>query len=135
MRDILIKRNDPTHKYEPISMEGTDFDWNAVLKSLPSGEAIIGPGVTAFNCRLLPDVLDHNYKKIDSGERHVFEVVRVDGSSILLHFHKHGKCDPLNTRLLQTWLPAGQPSRSMLCQLLMSSSESVRRHPQQGEPR
>jgi hypothetical protein len=42
---------------------------------------------------LLRNVRDPNYIKVDSGERHVFEVTRTDGSAVHLHFHKNGKCD------------------------------------------
>jgi hypothetical protein len=80
--------------HEIINLSHSAFDWKAMLKSLPTAPHIIGCGVTAFNFRLLPDVMDHNYTKIDSGERHVFEVVRADASRVLLHFHKNGKCDP-----------------------------------------
>ena len=65
-----------------------------MLKSLPTGRMIIGCGVTAMNFRLLPHVMDHNYMRVDSGEKHVFEVVRADASRVLLHFHKNGRCDP-----------------------------------------
>ena len=75
-------------KYEPVSLENSDFNWRALLKSMPCAQGLIGRGVVAFNFRLLTDVMDHNWVKCDSGERHVFEVVRADGSSVLLHFHK-----------------------------------------------
>ena len=91
LRQIAMASDTP---YDPLPLENTSFNWRAVLKSLPTAEAIIGCGVTAFNFRLLPGVMDHNYVKVDSGERHVFEVVRADGSTVLLHFHKNGKCDP-----------------------------------------
>ena len=66
----------------------SDFDWKAVLKSLPTGADVIGTGVCKFVFCLLRDVRDHNYIKVESGERHVFEVTRTDGSAVHLHFHK-----------------------------------------------
>ena len=71
----------------------SDFNWKGVLKSLPLGAEVVGPGVCKFTFRLLTQVRDHNYIKFDSGERHVFEVTRRDGSKAHLHFHKSGKCD------------------------------------------
>ena len=65
----------------------SDFNWKGVLKSLPLGAEVVGPGVCKFTFRLLTQVRDHNYIKIDSGERHVFEVTRRDGSKAHLHFH------------------------------------------------
>ena len=72
----------------------SDFNWKGVLKSLPVGAEVVGPGVCKFTFRLLTQVRDHNYIKFDSGERRVFEVTRRDGSKAHLHFHKSGKCDP-----------------------------------------
>ena len=84
-----------TEPYESVDMTSTQFNWRAMLKSLPCGGMIVGCGVTAVHFRLLPDVMDHNYMKKpgDSGEKHVFEIVRADASRVLLHFHKKGKCD------------------------------------------
>ena len=73
-----------------------DWDWRQVLKALPPNvqNSVVGAGITKFRFRLLQDVMDHNYRgKIDSGERHVFHVDRVDGSAVHLHFHKNGKMD------------------------------------------
>ena len=64
-----------------------------MLKSLPFGADIVGPGVCKFTFRLLTQVRDPNYIKIDSGERHVFEVTRQDGSKAHLRFHKNGNFD------------------------------------------
>ena len=66
----------------------SDFDWRAVLKSLPTGGDIVGAGVCKFTFRLLSDVRDPNYIKHDSGERHVFEVTRADGSFVHVHLMK-----------------------------------------------
>ena len=93
--------------YEPVDVASSFFNWKAMLKSLPTARAIIGCGVTAFNFRLLPGVMDHNYVKVDSGERHVFEVVRADGSTVLLHFHKNGKCDPPEVVPPEDMAPSG----------------------------
>ena len=75
-------------------LTNSTFDWRAMLKSLPTGPAIVGSGITKCTFRLLQNVRDHNYIKIDSGERHVFELSRTDGTVIRLHFHKNGRCDP-----------------------------------------
>ena len=37
--------------------------------------------------------MDHNYRRTDSGQRHVFEIKRTYGSTYQLHFHKSGKMD------------------------------------------
>ena len=69
------------------------FDWTAMLKSLPTGADIVGTGVCKFTFRLLRDVRDPHYIKVDSGERHVFEVTRTDGSAVHLRLHNKGDCD------------------------------------------
>ena len=58
-----------------IDLTCSDFNWKAMLKSLPTGASTVGPGVCKFTFRLLSDVVDHNYIKLDSGHRHVFEVL------------------------------------------------------------
>ena len=75
----------------------SDFDWKAVLKSLPTGANTVGAGVCKFTFRLLPDVHDPNYIKKETNERHVFEVTRADGSSVHLHFHTNCKLDKPET--------------------------------------
>jgi len=84
----------PQRRYE-YDLTEDDWDWRQVLKALPPNvqESVVGAGITKFRFRLLQDVMDHNYRKIDSGERHVFHVDRVDGSAVHLHFHKNGKMD------------------------------------------
>ena len=79
-----------------IDLTNDDWQWPNVLKSLPDGvqKQIVGLGIACFSFRLLEGVLDHNYSRVDSGEKHVFEVVRVDGSRCHLHFHKNGDMDP-----------------------------------------
>ena len=91
LRAIVIGSADPLRR---VDMTATAFDWRAMLKSLPGGAMVVGCGVTACNFRLLPLVMDQNYVKKDSGERHVFEIVRADASRVLLHFHKTGSADP-----------------------------------------
>lgn len=73
-----------------------DWPWKQILKSQREEvqQSIIGPGITQFLFRLLVHEMDQNYKKIDSGERHVFEAVRIDGSVVQMHFHKNGSMDP-----------------------------------------
>ena len=91
LRAIVIGGADPLRR---VDMTATAFDWRAMLKSLPGGAMVVGDGVTAVFFRLLPLVMDQNYVKHDSGERHVFEIVRADASRVLLHFHKKGPADP-----------------------------------------
>ena len=94
-------------------LTSSDFNWRAVLKSLPTGADIVGAGVCKFTFRLLSDVRDPNYIKKDSGERHVFEVTRADGSSVQLHFHKNGKCDkPEMFRKIPIEIGAAEPDRA-----------------------
>ena len=70
-------------------------EWRAVLRALPpqTQRAIIGNGITQVKFRLLESVQDSNYAKVDSGERHVFEILRVDTSAVHLHYHKNGSFD------------------------------------------
>ena len=59
------------------------------MKSLNTtvAQELVEPGVTAFRFRLLEHVRDHNYMRAgDTGERHVFELERSDGSLFHLHF-------------------------------------------------
>ena len=70
-----------------VDLTVSDFDWKAVLKSLPAGADVVGTGVCRLIFRLLRDVRNPNNIKLDSGERHVFEVTRTDGSAVHLHFH------------------------------------------------
>ena len=75
-----------------------EWQWKHVLKALsqPVQQLIVGPGITKFSFRLLQHEMDPNYRKQDSGQRHVFQVERVDGSMVQLHFHKRGSMDPPN---------------------------------------
>ena len=70
-------------------------DWRAVLRALPpqTQQVIIGNGIAQVKFRLLENVRDANYAKKDSGERHVFEILRVDTSAVHLHYHKNGSFD------------------------------------------
>ena len=83
-----------SNRYASIDLTNSDFDWKALLKNLDDGRTIVGCGVAAIKFRLLPGVMDHNYERRDSGERHVFEIVRTDQSRVYLHFHKAGHHDP-----------------------------------------
>ena len=80
-----------------IDLTNDNWQWPNVLKSLPTDvqEQIVRSGIARFSFRLLQGELDPNYRWVDSGESHVFEVVRVDGSRCHLHFHKNGRMDPL----------------------------------------
>ena len=79
---------------------------------------LVGAGVVKFSFRLLQQVRDHNYIKIDSGERHIFEIVCADSERWQLHFHKNGSMDnpvriPPPSTLLQAVL-TGQPMNNTL---------------------
>ena len=90
----------------------SDFDWKAVLKSLPARADVIGTGVCKCIFRLLRDVREPNYVKLDSGERHVFEVTRNDWSAVHLHFYKNDKCDkPEFFEIIPFEIGAGEPDR------------------------
>ena len=70
-------------------------EWRAVLQALPKNmqQVIIGDGIARVKFRLLEGSRDPGYAKIDSGERHVFEILRVDTSAVHLHYHKNGSFD------------------------------------------
>ena len=78
-----------------IDLTETWPQWKATLRALPleMRRQIIGAGIAKFKFRLLAGVRDGNYAKIDSGERHVFEILRVDTSAVQLHYHKNGSMD------------------------------------------
>ena len=79
-----------------VDLTDSPFDWRQLLKGMSEANSkrLVGTGVVKFSFRLLQNVLDHNYIKIDSGERHVFEIVSADGERWQLHFHKNGNMDP-----------------------------------------
>jgi len=80
-----------------IDLTETWLEWRAVLRALPpfQQQLLIGDGIAFFKFRLLQGVRDGNYAKRanDSGERHVFEILRVDRSAVHLHYHKNGTLD------------------------------------------
>ena len=78
-----------------IDVTETWPEWRALLRALPESmqRLIIGDGIARVKFRLLEGVRDPNYAKKDSGERHVFEILRVDTSAVHLHYHKDGKLD------------------------------------------
>ena len=79
-----------------VDLSNDAWPWKQVMKGLDAtvAQELVGPGVTAFSFRLLEHVRDHNYVRPgDTGDRHVFELVRSDGSLYHLHFHKNGRMD------------------------------------------
>ena len=78
-----------------IDLSDSTYDWKHLLKAMPhtKSQPLVGAGVVKFSFRLLQNVLDHNYVKIDSGERHIFEILCADGERWQLHFHKNGNMD------------------------------------------
>jgi hypothetical protein len=101
-----------------IDVTETWPEWRAVLRALQPNrqQLIIGPGIAQVNFRLLEGVRDPNYAKLDSGERHVFEILRVDTSSVHLHYHKNGSFDEptvhANSGASQSTVPSVAPSGS-----------------------
>ena len=71
------------------------YQWPQLLKGMSEaqGMELVGSGVVKFCFRLLQNVRDHNYRKNDSGQRHVFEIVCTDGRRWQLHYHKNGRMD------------------------------------------
>ena len=78
-----------------IDVTETWPEWRAVLRALPQNmqQLIIGNGIAQVKFRLLEGVQDPNWAKVDSGEKHVFEILRVDTSAVHLHYHKDGSLD------------------------------------------
>ena len=74
------------------------FNWPELrkcLRAMPDGmqQLLAGNGIAHFKFRLLKGKRDANYRSQDSGERHVFEILRIDGTAYHLHYHKSGTCD------------------------------------------
>ena len=63
-----------------IDLTQTDVDWRSLLRAQPSEmrRRLLGPGIIKISFRLLQHVRDSNYAQRDSGERHVFEITRVN---------------------------------------------------------
>ena len=76
-----------------VHLSHSDYNWRQLLKAMPDrlSQSLIGPGVVSFTFRLLQNVVDHNYIKIDSGEKHVFEPCCANGDRWQLHFHQMGR--------------------------------------------
>jgi hypothetical protein len=94
-----------------VDLSRSSYDWRQLLKSMPPAKScgLVGPGVIKFSFRLLRNVVDHNYIKRDSGERHVFEIWCADDVRWHLHFHKNGSMDnPVYVPL--TLASAAQPA-------------------------
>ena len=58
--------------------------------------------------------MDPNFRRQDSGERHVFQVDRVDGSEVQLHFHKSCSMDPPSVFDATPGQPCDHSSRTPL---------------------
>ena len=102
------------------------WPWRRLLRAAcPSNRAfIVGPGITSFTFRLIPDTLDLNYRNVDRGERHVFEIHRADHTRCHLHYTVKGVMDkpfvvPLGANMLVTApdIPQGLSSLSRLLDL------------------
>ena len=80
----------------PDLRDNLDFDWRDLLASMdpPVVRGLLEESeVRAFSFRLLQGTLDHNWRKRDAGERHVFDMTLADGTTVHLHFHKNGRFD------------------------------------------
>ena len=92
-----------------VDLTRAAWPWRRVLRAAckVNRAFIVGPGITSFAFRLIPDTLDPNYRGIDSGERHVFEIHRTDGTVCHLHYNQMGDMDrpyvlPLGDSMLVT---------------------------------
>ena len=73
-----------------------------------------------FKFRLLQGENDHNYRRHDSGQRHVFEITNHNGGKWRLHFHKSGRLDSMTKRAPALNNFAGHlPSLCILCMLCL----------------
>ena len=115
-----------------IDLSDSTYDWRQLLKSMPEAKSrlLLGAGVVKFSFRLLQNVRDPNYIKIDSGERHIFEIVCADGERWQLHFHKNGSMDnpvriPPASSMPQAVLH-GQPMNNTLCSAARPAHEKGR---------
>ena len=59
------------HGHWDVDLSKGEYDWKQLLKALPSsiGKELVGAGIVKFSFRLLRNVRDHNYCKVDSGEK------------------------------------------------------------------
>ena len=83
-----------TSTYE-VDLSVGEYDWRGLIRSMPHEQAcgLVGDGIVAAKFRLLQNVMDSNYIKIDSGETHVFEFECQSGGRTQLHYHASGKAD------------------------------------------
>ena len=99
-----------------------NFDWRDLLASMdpPVVRGLMEESeLRAFSFRLLQWALYHNWRKRDTGERHVFEMTLANGTTVHLHFHKNGRFDPprstatARTRPLPQTFPPERIDRNM----------------------
>jgi hypothetical protein len=78
-----------------VDLTRAAWPWRRVLRAAckVNRAFIVGPGITSFAFRFIPGTLDPNYRGIDSGERHVFEIHRTDGTVCHLHYNLMGDMD------------------------------------------
>ena len=100
--------------------DNLDFDWRDLLASMdpPVVEGLLEDSeVRVFSFRLLQGTLDHNWRKRDTRERHVFEMTLANGTTVHLHFHKTGRFDiaTARTRPLPRTFPPEVTDRIMRC--------------------
>ena len=79
-----------------VDLTQTWPQWQQVLRGWPFNhqlQQMVGPGISQFKFRLLEGTRDSNFAKWDSGERHVFEILRIDTTVVHVHYHKNGHPD------------------------------------------
>ena len=82
------------------------------MRALPRNiqQLMIGDGITRVKFRLLEGVRDPNYAKMDSGERHVFEILRVAKSLCRLWLPETGVGHPgwlMHLHVERPWMGLG----------------------------
>lgn len=88
------------------------WPWQDLLRSLAPAllESILdNSSVVSFTFRLLRHTADHNYLRVDPGEKHVFELRRADGVAMQMHFHKKGNMDAPTVIMPSVSRPSAPP--------------------------
>jgi hypothetical protein len=87
-----------------VNMAHGSWPWRDLLRAMSDSTLRevqeTSDGITDFSFRVLSQKSDHNYKRRDSGERHVFELLMENGHAWHLHFHSNGTCDKLRRWVL-----------------------------------
>ena len=88
-----------TPKVFKVTMTHESWPWRELLRGMDRSKfrQVIqrDDTIMEFNFRLLSQLRDSNWRRHDTGERHVFEMLMRNGDAWHLHFHKRGTCDKL----------------------------------------